>query len=71
MHEVDGIERIRLGSLEPRIVTDEFVGEISKLYKLCPHFHLSLQSGCDKTLKEMNRKYTSKEYLDRCNILIK
>ena len=71
VHEVDGIERIRLGSLEPRIVTDEFVGEISKLYKLCPHFHLSLQSGCDKTLKAMNRKYTSKEYLDGCNILRK
>ena len=71
VHEVDGIERIRLGSLEPRIVTDEFVSEISKLYKLCPHFHLSLQSGCDKTLKAMNRKYTSKEYLDGCNILRK
>ncbi len=71
VHEVDGIERIRLGSLEPRIVTDEFVSEISKLYKLCPHFHLSLQSGCDKTLKAMNRKYTSKEYIEGCNILRK
>ena len=71
VHDVDGIERIRLGSLEPRIVTDEFVSEISKLYKLCPHFHLSLQSGCDKTLKAMNRKYTSKEYIEGCNILRK
>ncbi len=71
VHEVDGIKRIRLGSLEPRIVTDEFVREISKLNKLCPHFHLSLQSGCDKILKAMNRKYTSEEYLKGCDILRK
>ena len=64
VHAVSGIERIRLGSLEPRIVTDEFVSEISRLDKLCPHFHLSLQSGCDRTLKAMNRKYTSEEYLE-------
>ena len=71
VHAVSGIERIRLGSLEPRIVTDEFVSEISRLDKLCPHFHLSLQSGCDRTLKAMNRKYTSEEYLEGCNILRK
>ena len=71
VHAVSGIERIRLGSLEPRIVTDEFVSEISRLDKLCSHFHLSLQSGCDRTLKAMNRKYTSEEYLEGCNILRK
>lgn len=71
IHEVEGIERIRLGSLEPRIVTEEFACEIAKLSKLCPHFHLSLQSGCDKTLKAMNRKYTTEEYLRGCDILRK
>lgn len=71
VHEIEGIERIRLGSLEPRIITDEFVSGISRLYKVCPHFHLSLQSGCDKTLKDMNRKYTSQEYMDGCDILRK
>lgn len=71
VHEIDGIERIRLGSLEPRIITDEFVSGISRLYKVCPHFHLSLQSGCDKTLKDMNRKYTSQEYMEGCDILRK
>lgn len=71
VHNVTGIERIRLGSLEPRIITDEFVSEISRLKKVCPHFHLSLQSGCDKTLKAMNRKYTSEEYLRGCNVLRK
>ncbi|MDD6572007.1 MAG: radical SAM protein, partial [Thermoflexaceae bacterium] len=54
---VEGIERIRLGSLEPRIVTEEFVKRLSAVTKICPHFHLSLQSGCDATLKRMNRKY--------------
>ena len=59
---VKGIERIRLSSIEPRIMTAEFVRGIAKLSKLCPHFHLSLQSGCDKTLQEMNRHYTTAEY---------
>lgn len=62
VHEVEGIERIRLGSLEPRIMTEEFVQELAELPKLCPHFHLSLQSGCDATLRRMNRKYTTAEY---------
>ena len=64
IHEIDGIERIRLSSLEPRVITDEFARELQKLPKLCPHFHLSLQSGCDKTLKAMNRKYTTKEFME-------
>ena len=62
VHETEGIERIRLGSLEPRIITREFVKGISTLPKLCPHFHLSLQSGCDSVLRRMNRKYTTEEY---------
>lgn len=62
IHDVEGIERIRLGSLEPRIITEEFVRGISLLPKFCPHFHLSLQSGCDSVLKRMNRKYTTEEY---------
>ena len=69
IHEVDGIERIRLGSLEPRIMTEEFVAAIARLPKLCPHFHLSLQSGCDETLKRMNRKYTAEEYYEVCKRL--
>ena len=68
---VEGISRIRLGSLEPRIITEEFLEGIVKTGKVCPHFHLSLQSGCDATLKRMNRKYTSGEYYDRCQILRK
>lgn len=62
VQRIDGIERIRLGSLEPRIMTEAFVRELSSLSKICPHFHLSLQSGCDTTLKRMNRKYTTEEY---------
>ncbi len=62
VHEIDGVERIRLGSIEPTIITHDFVNEISKLKKVCPHFHISLQSGCDSTLKRMNRKYTTEEY---------
>lgn len=62
VHEIDGVERIRLGSIEPTIITHNFVNEISKLKKVCPHFHISLQSGCDSTLKRMNRKYTTEEY---------
>lgn len=69
IHEVEGIERIRLGSLEPGIITEEFANELIKLDKVCPHFHLSLQSGSTGVLKRMNRKYTSEEYLDRVNIL--
>ena len=64
IQQVPGIERIRLSSLEPRIMTEEFVRKISGLSKLCPHFHLSLQSGCDATLKRMNRHYTAEEYLE-------
>lgn len=71
VHEVTGIERIRLGSLEPRIITEEFVQAIAKLPKMCPHFHLSLQSGCDETLRRMNRRYTAKEYMDGCKLLRK
>ncbi len=62
LNKVEGIERIRLGSLEPTIITEEFVERLSKLDKICNHFHLSLQSGCDETLKRMNRKYTTKEF---------
>ena len=71
VNAVKGIERIRLGSLEPKIVTDHFASELSKLDKICPHFHLSLQSGCDATLKRMNRKYTTKEYERGCELLRK
>ncbi len=68
---IDGIKRIRLGSLEPRIISEEFISQLSKVDKVCPHFHLSLQSGCDETLKRMNRKYTVEEFLKGCNILRK
>ena len=69
LNALPGLRRIRLGSLEPRIVTKEFVGELKKAEKLCPHFHLSLQSGCDETLKRMNRKYTAEEYANACVLL--
>lgn len=71
VHEVRGIRRIRLGSLEPRIITEEFVQELASLEKICPHFHLSLQSGCDTTLKRMNRRYSSEEYFEKCLLLRK
>ena len=71
VHDIDGIERIRLGSLEPRVITDDFLMRISLLTKVCPHFHLSLQSGCDETLKRMNRRYTTKEYADRVSLIRK
>ena len=71
VHQVEGIRRIRLGSLEPRIVTETFAEELAKMEKICPHFHLSLQSGCDATLARMNRKYTTEEYENACNILRK
>ena len=69
VHKIDGIERIRLGSLEPNIITEEFVSEIAKLPKLCPHFHLSLQSGCDATLARMNRRYDTTSYVAKCELL--
>lgn len=71
VHEIPGIERIRLGSLEPRLITEEFVRELAALTKVCPHFHLSLQSGCDDTLQRMNRKYTTGQYADGCELLRK
>ncbi len=69
VHQIEGIRRIRLGSLEPGIITEEFARALSELPKMCPHFHLSLQSGCDDTLKRMNRRYTSEEYYEKCCIL--
>ncbi|MEG1991884.1 MAG: tRNA (N(6)-L-threonylcarbamoyladenosine(37)-C(2))-methylthiotransferase MtaB [Acetivibrio sp.] len=71
VNEIEGLERIRLGSLEPRIITEEFVENLKKIDKICPHFHLSLQSGCNEVLVRMNRKYTSEEYLQKCGILRK
>ena len=71
LHEIDGIRRIRLGSLEPRIVTEACAGALSQMPKICPHFHLSLQSGCDETLKRMNRKYDTAEYREKCELLRK
>ena len=67
--DIPEVERIRLGSLEPRIITNEFLEKISKATKLCPHFHLSLQSACNETLKRMNRKYTIEEYMKSCELL--
>lgn len=69
IHEIPGISRIRLGSLEPGIISEPFVKELAGMEKLCPHFHLSLQSGCDTVLRRMNRKYSTREYADRCGIL--
>ena len=69
INKVKGIERIRLGSLEPKLITKDFVARLSKLEKICPHFHLSLQSGCDKTLKDMNRRYTTEEFENSANLL--
>ena len=71
MAQVSGIERLRLGSLEPRIITEEFVKKLAEIPEVCPHFHLSLQSGCDATLKRMNRHYSSQEYLQGVEILRK
>ncbi len=68
---IEGVKRIRLGSLEPGIITEEFVSAIAGIPELCPHFHLSLQSACNNTLKRMNRKYTIEEYLDKCTLLRK
>ncbi len=69
VHEVPGIRRIRLGSLEPGIITEEFVRTLAGLPGLCPHFHLSLQSGCDAVLARMNRRYTAEEFREKCRIL--
>ena len=71
VHQVEGLKRLRLGSLEPGIITEEFVKEIAALEKLCPHFHLSLQSGSRTVLQRMNRHYSSEEYLDKCNLIRK
>lgn len=71
IHAIEGVCRIRLGSLEPRIVDETFAFELSKLPKICPHFHLSLQSGCDETLRRMNRKYTADEYKESVKLLRK
>ena len=69
--KIPGLKRMRLGSLEPRIVTEEFTKTLAGLRTICPHFHLSLQSGCDATLKRMNRRYTTEEYAKGCEILRK
>lgn len=71
LDKIDGLQRIRLGSLEPRVITEEFAKTLSSSKKICPQFHLSLQSGCDTVLKRMNRKYTTQEYYDKCCILRK
>lgn len=71
VNEIEGIKRIRLGSLEPRIITEEFAKTIASLEKMCPHFHLSLQSGCNATLRRMNRRYTAEEYFEKCELLRK
>ncbi|MGN0156901.1 MAG: tRNA (N(6)-L-threonylcarbamoyladenosine(37)-C(2))-methylthiotransferase MtaB [Lachnospiraceae bacterium] len=71
IHEIEGLKRIRLGSLEPRIITEHFAQELSNLPKICPHFHLSLQSGCDEVLKRMNRHYSTDEYYEKVEILRK
>ena len=69
IHKIDGIERIRLSSIEPLIVTEDFINRLKKLNKICDHFHLSLQSGCDETLKRMNRRYTSEKFKKCTNML--
>ena len=71
VHNIEGIRRIRLGSLEPRIITEEFMEGIAALPKVCPHFHLSLQSGCDRTLERMNRRYTAEEYREKSELIRK
>lgn len=69
IHKIEGLKRIRLGSLEPRIISEDFVRKISGMEKVCPHFHLSLQSGCNATLKRMNRHYTAEEYYEKVELL--
>lgn len=69
VHQIEGLKRIRLGSLEPRIITEEFAHALAGMEKICPHFHLSLQSGCNKILERMNRRYTAEEYYEKCCLL--
>lgn len=69
--KIEGIDRIRMGSLEPRIITEAFLKTISRIPSVCPHFHLSLQSACNDTLKRMNRKYTIEEYMEKCDMIRK
>lgn len=71
INQIDGLKRIRIGSLEPRIITERFAQKLKKLDKLCPHFHLSLQSGCNETLKRMNRHYSAEEFGEKVEILRK
>ena len=71
LHDIEGIARIRLGSLEPGIITEPFAQALSAMDKICPHFHLSLQSGCDTVLRRMNRKYTAAEFQEKCAILLR
>jgi len=71
IQKIEGLKRIRLGSLEPRIITERFAKRLSEMDKICPHFHLSLQSGCDSVLRRMNRRYTSGEYYEKVEILRK
>ncbi len=69
IHQVEGLKRLRIGSLEPRIITEDFAKRLKRMEKLCPHFHLSLQSGCNATLKRMNRFYTAEEYRQKVDLL--
>ena len=69
IHDIEGLKRLRVGSLEPRIITEDFVHRLRKMDKLCPHFHLSLQSGCNETLQRMNRFYTAEEYRDKVELI--
>lgn len=69
INAIEGLKRIRIGSLEPRIITEEFANRLKQLDKLCPHFHLSLQSGCNETLKRMNRHYSAEEFKEKVEIL--
>lgn len=71
INAIEGVERIRIGSFEPMILTDDFVAEIASCEKMCPHFHISLQSGCDATLKRMNRRYSAEEYFGKAELLRK
>ena len=71
INKIDGIQRIRLGSIEPLLITNEFIQRLSKLEKICEHFHLSLQSGCDETLKRMNRRYTTTQFKEIVGIIRK
>lgn len=69
IHKIEGLKRIRLGSLEPRVISEEFASELARMEKICPHFHLSLQSGCNATLKRMNRHYSAEEYYEKVELL--